>query len=79
MYDDQEAPMSTWDWFWTIFLLGIPLVNVILTIVWACGVGNVNRVNFCRAYLLWMVVVISLTIIFWATIIHLLVAVSAAK
>lgn len=72
MYDDNEQPMSTWDWFWTMLVFVLPLVNVIMVIVWACGVGNVNRVTFCRAYLLWLAVAISLYVIFAATIIHFL-------
>ena len=43
MSDYNERPMTTGDWFITILLLAIPLVNIILFIVWACGVGNRNR------------------------------------
>ena len=47
--------MTTGDWFFTLLLLSIPLVNFILFIVWACGVGNRNRVAYCRATLIWAV------------------------
>ena len=56
----DESPMSTGGWFLTILLLAIPLLNLILLIVWACGVGNRNRVTFCRASILWGVVILGL-------------------
>ena len=43
-------------WFWLILLFAIPIVNVIAIIVIACGTGNRNVVNLCRAYLLWFLV-----------------------
>lgn len=55
MSDYNNRPMTTIEWFLTIFVLTIPGVNLILYIVWACGVGNRNRVNFCRASILWCV------------------------
>ena len=55
---NDERPMTTGDWFFTLLLLSIPLVNVILLIVWACGAGNRNRVTYCRASILWVVVAI---------------------
>ncbi len=51
---DDNRTMSTMDWFFTLLVLAIPVVNIILYIVWACGAGNRNRVNFCRASLLWV-------------------------
>lgn len=52
----DDRPMTMMDWFVTLFVLAIPLVNVVLYLVWACGVGNRNRVNFCRASLLWVLI-----------------------
>ncbi len=31
---EQQKQLSVGQWFWTIFLLGIPLVNIILLLVW---------------------------------------------
>ena len=64
-YDDR--PMSTGAWFLTMFLLALPLINLILYVVWACGVGNRNRVNFCRATILWVLVGIGFYIILLMT------------
>ncbi|MEM1255373.1 MAG: hypothetical protein AAGI69_23290 [Cyanobacteria bacterium P01_H01_bin.21] len=50
-------------WFWLILLFAIPIVNIIAIIVIACGNGNRNVVNLCRAYLLWFLVGIVLVTI----------------
>ncbi len=55
----EERPMTTGAWFLTILVLAIPLLNLIMYIVWACGVGNVNRVTFCRATILWILIVVA--------------------
>ncbi len=52
----EERPMTTGAWFLTLLVLAIPLVNIIMYIVWACGVGNINRVTFCRATILWALI-----------------------
>lgn len=53
--------MTTGQWFLTMFLLGIPLVNIILLLVWGFGSsGNLNRRNYCRASMLWMLIAIVL-------------------
>ncbi len=57
-YDEQ--PMTTGAWFLTILVLAIPLLNLIMYIVWACGVGNRSRVTFCRATILWVVIGVAL-------------------
>lgn len=41
-------------WMLTLFLVCIPIVNLIMLIIWACGdKGRDVRVNFARAYLIW--------------------------
>ncbi|MCF7848880.1 MAG: hypothetical protein K9M45_08530 [Kiritimatiellales bacterium] len=56
MTDHNDRPMTTGGWLLTMLLLIIPVVNIILYIVWACGVGNRSRVTYCRAGLLWMLI-----------------------
>jgi hypothetical protein len=59
----DPSPMSVKDWFITIFILAIPIIGIVMYLVWAFGsTGNLNRRNFCRASLLW--VVIALAIVF---------------
>lgn len=67
---DQVQPpvfsedVSMGEWMWTILLLGIPIVNIIMLIVWAFG-GNANpsKANFCKAQLLWMLIFFCLSIV----------------
>ena len=57
MYNNgyNNRPMSVGDWFVTLLILAIPIVNIIMYIVWAVSsTGNVNRRNFCRASILWV-------------------------
>ena len=62
--NDNTRPLSTGEWFLTLFVLAIPLVGIIMYFVWAFGAGNVNRTNFCRAGLLWMAIWFVLVILF---------------
>ncbi len=52
MTNYNDKPMTTGQWFWTMVILAVPLLNVIMYIVWACGSGNRSRVTYCRASLL---------------------------
>ena len=61
----DPSPMSVKDWFITILILAIPLVNIVMYLVWAFGSsGNLNRRNFCRATLLWVVIVFAVAFVF---------------
>lgn len=55
--------VDVWSWFWLILLFAIPIVNVIAIIVIACGSGNRNVVNLCRAYLMWFLVGLALVVV----------------
>ncbi len=59
----DERPMSTGEWFLTLLVLAIPLLNLIMYIVWAFGAGNRNRVNFCRATILWTLIGVAIYVI----------------
>ena len=53
----KEEPVSTGGYFGIMFLLMIPLLNLLLLIIWACGgCRKVNKRNFARAVLLWFVI-----------------------
>ena len=55
---------STGNWFLSIFLVGIPLVGLILLIVWASSHSTpLSKRNWARAMLLWMVIAIVLVIL----------------
>ena len=56
--------VGVWDWFWLILLFVIPVINIIAFIVIACGYGNRNVVNLCRAYLIWAAIGLGLYMLF---------------
>lgn len=60
-----EAPViSVKSWMLTMFLLAIPIVNIVLLFVWAFGrVANPSKTNYAKAYLLWMAIVIAIYIV----------------
>ncbi|MGB2011706.1 MAG: hypothetical protein ACPHYF_09275 [Akkermansiaceae bacterium] len=61
----NEKPMSVGDWFVTILILAIPLVNITMYLVWAFSSDtNLNKKNFCRATLLWILIWVVLGIIY---------------
>lgn len=64
--DMDQSPMSMGDWLLTILIMTfIPCVGIVLYFVWAFGKnGNINRRNYCRAYLIIMGIGIVLAIIF---------------
>jgi hypothetical protein len=65
--DQNNAPVvRVGEWVITILLLAIPIVNLVLLFVWGFGGGaNPNKANFAKASLIWMVIGIVLTIIFY--------------
>lgn len=56
--------VSMGEWMWSLFLLGIPIVNLIMMLVWAFGGGTKpSKANYCKAMLLWMLIGICLVIV----------------
>ncbi|MGL5226926.1 MAG: hypothetical protein ACRC77_01935 [Bacteroidales bacterium] len=70
LIDDQSQPViSIGDWFITIILLAIPLVNFIMLLVWAFGGGtNPNKANFAKATLIVYLIMLVLSVLFASTI-----------
>jgi len=48
----REDPLTVVEWMISLIILMIPVVNIIMTFVWAFGSGNITRKNFCRASLI---------------------------
>lgn len=65
--DQNNAPVvRVGDWFVTILLLAIPVVNLVMLLLWGFGGGvNQSKANFAKASLIWMAIGIILCIIFW--------------
>jgi len=52
-----KKPMSVGDWFIAMLITAIPLVGLIMLLIWAFGSNvNVNKANWAKASLLWMVI-----------------------
>ncbi|WP_455671625.1 zinc-ribbon domain-containing protein [Phocaeicola sp.] len=57
----QEEPISAGGYIGIMFLIMMPLINLILLIIWACGgCKKVNKRNFARGMLVWMVITLVL-------------------
>jgi hypothetical protein len=62
----SAEPLSVKDWFLTLLITYIPLVGLVMLLVWAFDSNtNLNKKNWAKASLLWMVVGIALAIIFF--------------
>jgi len=71
----QMAPViSVKEWMLIMFVMIIPLVNIIMMFVWAFSEGNPNRQNYFKASLLWLAIVIGLYILFIVFIVGLFAA-----
>lgn len=63
--DEQTRPLTVKEWFLTILILALPLVNLVMYFYWAFAEGvNLNKKNFCRASLLWAAIGIAVGIFF---------------
>ena len=62
--NSQTAVMTTKEWVITYLIMMIPCVGWIMAIVWAFSKnGNLNRRNYCRAFLIIVAIVIAIYII----------------
>ncbi len=60
----ESDDVTMGEWMWTMLLLCIPIVNFILILVWAFGGGvKPSKANFCKAYLVWMLIGVGLSIL----------------
>lgn len=69
MENQNTQVMSVKDWLITYLITAIPFVGFIMLFVWAFSSGeNVNKSNWAKATLLWMVIVFILVFILWVTV-----------
>lgn len=56
--EERDSPaVGTGEWFVVLLLLGIPLVNVVLLLIWAFGgSASPSKRNFSRAVLVFLVI-----------------------
>lgn len=65
MHVPAEKPVSVGDWMLTIFLMVIPIVNLVMLFVWAFGNNTPkSKANWAKASLLWVLICSALAIVF---------------
>ena len=61
---DSDAVMSTSSFVIASILMSIPVIGLLICLVWAfVSCGNMNKRNFARAYLIFMVIGIVFSLI----------------
>lgn len=73
--ESKYAPVSMWQFVGLNALMIIPVVNLILLIVWACGSGTkkVNQINWARGQLVWMGIGIVVSLLLMAALVPVFV------
>lgn len=64
MQDVTQGTQSVGQWMLTLFLVFIPLVNIIMLLVWAFGSStHPEKANWAKATLIWMLIFVGLSIL----------------
>ena len=61
--ENLEEPVTFGDWMLSLLLMMIPCVNIVMMFVYAFGNGQKSKSNFFKAYLVWMLISIVLSVI----------------
>ncbi len=64
---EEYKPLGMWSYFLWQILFAIPIVGFILLIIQALAAKNKNLKNFARSYFCFLIIVIILFVILWAT------------
>ena len=57
LIDTNNRAMTPGEWLLTVFITGLPIVGLVFLFIWAFGDGQrPERVNFAKAYLLFMLI-----------------------
>lgn len=60
----SSDPLSPLQWILTLIVLGLPLIGIIMTFVWAfSSTTNLNRKNYCIGVLIFAAIILVLTIV----------------
>ena len=75
--DDPDAPMysrvSFGKWMIVLLVMAIPVANIIMLLVWAFGSQtNPSLANFCRAFLIYLMLIIALFFAFSTVIMNIM-------
>ena len=79
MNNTEERVVSVGEWMLTIFLMCLPLVNLIMLLVWAFGGGAApSKSNWAKATLIWMLIGIVFYVVIFILILGGVMAAGAA-
>jgi ABC-type sugar transport system permease subunit len=68
-YNPQDRPLSVGDWIITLVILAIPLVGLLFLLYWALSSdSNLNRKNFCVAYIVIQIAIILIVVAVFAVL-----------
>jgi len=68
-YVDSDSTLTMGQWVLNLFLTYIPVVNIIMLLIWAFGSTTAPaKKNWARANLIWVVIGIVLSTIFYVTV-----------
>lgn len=60
----SQDEVSTSDWFWTLLILSIPVLNLIMAVYWALSSHTKpSKKNFFLASFLWVFVLLGLALV----------------
>lgn len=49
--------VSFWFWMFALFILALPCIGIIMTVVWAFVGDNESRKNYFRALIAWFLII----------------------
>jgi len=58
--------VSFWFWLFAIFVMAIPCVGIIMTVVWAFWGENESQKNYFRAMIAWILIFLTIWLIMMA-------------
>lgn len=60
----QDKPLTVGDWLITLVVIMIPFIGLIFLLYWALSnSSNINRKNFCAAYIVFQIALFILTLL----------------
>ena len=65
--DDNNRPISAWGYVGYSILFCLPLIGIILIIVFSLSESNINRRNYARSYLCWLLIGVIITVLISVT------------
>ncbi len=61
--EQKKSGVSIGNWMGALFLLAIPVVNLIMLVVWAITSSNRTKRNYCIATLIWIAIIVVISVL----------------